>query len=57
MPASPSGNCDPDCSGYCAPIVSDDLDCADVEDPVHVTEVDSHNFDSDGDGYGCDTYG
>jgi endonuclease YncB( thermonuclease family) len=47
-------NCAP---GYspCIPSYPPDLDCADVNGPVHVTGSDPHGLDADGDGIGCDS--
>ena len=47
------GNCAP---GYspCVPPPPPDLDCADVNGPIKVTGSDPHNFDGDGDGWGCE---
>ncbi|MEX0983916.1 MAG: PASTA domain-containing protein [Actinomycetota bacterium] len=47
--------CDPNYSGACVPIVSYDLDCADINGPVYVGGSDPHRFDGDGDGVGCET--
>ena len=46
--------CDP---GYdpCVPAYPPDLDCDDIDGPVHVTGSDPHGFDADGDGTGCDS--
>lgn len=55
--SSVSGNrCDPNYSGFCVPVVSYDLDCGDIRHPVRVIGRDIHNFDGDGDGYGCESY-
>jgi resuscitation-promoting factor RpfB len=51
-PQEPSG-CDPNYTG-CVPIVSYDLDCADIGFSVQVIGVDIHGFDSDSDGWGCE---
>jgi endonuclease YncB( thermonuclease family) len=47
------GNC---MTGYspCLPIVAD-LDCSDINHPVHVTGSDPYRLDADGDGVGCET--
>lgn len=50
------GDCDPNYSGYCVPIVLYDLNCDDIRHRVVVVGVDIHRFDSDGDGIGCDSY-
>lgn len=57
-PASeePVSNCDPNYSGACVPIVSWDLDCADIGESVTVIGSDIHRFDADGDGAGCESY-
>jgi len=50
------GGCDPSYPGVCIPPPPPDLDCADV--PFRnfaVKPPDPHNFDSDGDGVGCET--
>ncbi len=47
-----------DCApGYspCVPPPPPDLDCADLDGPIHVTGSDPHNLDGDGDGWGCET--
>lgn len=51
----PVSNCDPNYSG-CIPKVSYDLDCGDIGVSVVVYGYDSHGFDRDGDGYGCESY-
>lgn len=48
-------NCDPNYSP-CVPNVSYDLDCPDIGFTVRVIGTDVHNFDRDGDGYGCEPY-
>lgn len=48
-------NCDPNYS-RCVPIVSYDLDCADIGFEVSVKGTDEHRLDRDGDGYGCESY-
>lgn len=48
--------CDPNYAGGCVPIVSYDLDCADIGQSVTVVGYDVHGFDGDGDGYGCESY-
>lgn len=53
---APGGACDPNYAGYCVPIVSYDLDCADIRHRVSVVGVDIHGFDSDRDGIGCESY-
>lgn len=52
----PASNCDPNYSGACVPIVSWDLDCADIGESVTVVGSDIHRFDADGDGSGCESY-
>ena len=39
------------------PVVSYDLDCADIAGSVRVIGEDIHRFDGDGDGYGCEANG
>ena len=48
-------NCDSNYSG-CVPNVSYDLDCSDIGHSVEVYGYDSHGFDRDNDGYGCESY-
>lgn len=57
-PASqePASKCDPNYAGACVPIVSWDLDCADIGASVTVVGSDIHRFDADGDGAGCESY-
>ena len=55
-PAPPASVCDPNNAGYCVPIVTYDLDCADIRHRVIVIGVDIHHFDSDHDGIGCESY-
>lgn len=50
-----TSNCDPNYSGGCVPNVSYDLDCSDISFSVRVIGVDTHRFDRDGDGYGCES--
>ena len=47
------GACAP---GYspCVPPYPPDVDCADVDGPVHVTGTDPHGLDADGDGIACE---
>lgn len=52
----PASNCDPNYAGACVPIVSWDLDCADIGESVTVLGSDVHRFDADGDGAGCESY-
>jgi hypothetical protein len=47
-------SCDPNYSGACVPIVSYDLDCADISGTVYIKGSDPHGFDGDGDGVGCE---
>jgi len=54
-PAS-GGACDPNYTGSCVPIVTYDLNCADIAHRVVVVGVDIHHFDSDHDGIGCESY-
>jgi len=53
--APPAPSCDPNYSG-CVPLVSYDLDCADIGFSVTVLGYDKHGFDRDRDGYGCESY-
>jgi hypothetical protein len=48
------GPCDPNYSGGCVPLVSGDLDCADISGSVSIVGSDPHGFDGDGDGTGCE---
>jgi len=52
-PEPQGGDCAP---GYdpCLPTVSD-LDCSDVDGPVHVTGSDAYGLDREGDGVGCES--
>ncbi len=50
------GACDPNYAGYCVPIVSYDLDCADIAHRVTVVGIDIHGFDGNHDGIGCESY-
>ena len=47
------GNCAP---GYapCVPPYPPDVDCADVNGPIHVSGSDPHGLDADGDGVACE---
>lgn len=51
----PAGDCHPAYTP-CIPPPSPDLDCGDVDGPIHVdhTHGDPHRFDGDGDGVGCE---
>lgn len=51
----PVSNCDTNYSG-CVPVVSYDLDCADIGYTVTVYGYDKHGFDRDGDGSGCESF-
>lgn len=51
----PSSSCDPNYSGYCVPVVSYDLDCADVGSFFQVVGTDRHGFDGDYDGVACES--
>jgi len=51
----PVPNCDSNYSG-CVPVVSYDLDCADIGYSVAVYGYDKHGFDRDGDGSGCESF-
>lgn len=52
-PPAGGGNC---AAGYdpCIPPYPPDLDCADVNGPIHVTGNDPHGLDRDGDGIACE---
>lgn len=52
---APGGGCDPNYTP-CVPLVSYDLDCADIGHSVTVIGGDPHGFDRDGDGYGCESW-
>jgi micrococcal nuclease len=54
--APSDGRCDPNYTGACVPPYPPDADCADVGRPVTVVGADPHNFDSDGNGRGCERY-
>jgi len=49
------GGCDPNYTP-CVPLVNYDLDCGDIGHSVTVIGGDPHNFDGDGDGYGCESW-
>lgn len=53
--AGSSGKCDPNYGGTCVPLSSRDLDCSDLQGSVTVKGADVHNFDRDGDGFGCES--
>jgi resuscitation-promoting factor RpfB len=53
--APPASQCDSNYSG-CVPVVSYDLDCADIGFQVRVLGTDRHRFDGDHDGWGCESY-
>lgn len=50
-----SPNCDPNYTP-CVPNVSYDLDCPDIGFRVRVIGYDTHRFDREGDGIGCESY-
>jgi endonuclease YncB( thermonuclease family) len=50
-----SSNCNPNYTP-CVPNSAADLNCPDVGHPVKVVGSDPYNLDSDGDGYGCESY-
>lgn len=55
--APPVPRCDENYSGGCVPVVSYDLDCADIGFRVYVVGYDRHGFDGrDNDGVGCESY-
>jgi micrococcal nuclease len=56
-PPPPSSNCDSSYPDFCIPPPPPDLDCADIGRAFRVLSPDPHNFDSDGDGWGCESYG
>ena len=47
-------DCDSNYSGYCVPIVSNDLNCKDVGSNFRLIGRDIHGFDGDGDGWCCE---
>jgi endonuclease YncB( thermonuclease family) len=53
QPATGGAGCAP---GYrpCVPPYGPDVDCADLDGPVHVTGTDPHALDADGDGVACE---
>ncbi|QHN42656.1 hypothetical protein GII36_02180 [Candidatus Mycosynbacter amalyticus] len=53
--ASDTPECDPDYSP-CVPVVSGDLNCADIGQTVRIVGTDHYHLDNDSDGYGCDSY-
>jgi len=53
--AGGSGKCDPNYGGTCVPLSSSDLNCSDIQGSVTVKGSDTHNFDRDGDGFGCES--
>ena len=54
--AAPSASsCDPNYTP-CVPKASYDLDCGDIGFSVRVIGTDTHRFDRDGNGYGCESY-
>jgi micrococcal nuclease len=55
-PGKPASKCNPNYTP-CVPNSSTDLNCADVRRAVHVVGSDPYNLDSDGNGYGCESYG
>ncbi|HEX8182179.1 MAG TPA: hypothetical protein VF575_01100 [Candidatus Saccharimonadales bacterium] len=52
---APDSDCDPNYTP-CVPNVSYDLDCGDIGMSVSVIGSDTHRFDRDNDGYGCESY-
>jgi micrococcal nuclease len=51
----PTANCDPSYPGVCIPLAPPDLDCGDIAfDRFQVVPPDSHGFDGDQDGVGCE---
>ncbi len=55
-PPPPESNCDSSYPDFCIPPPPPDLDCADIGTSFTVVGADPHNFDSDGDGVGCESY-
>jgi endonuclease YncB( thermonuclease family) len=55
---SPAPGCHPAYPDFCIAPPPPDLDCADIGTSFTVNHAygDPHNFDSDGDGQGCDSY-
>ena len=51
----PAPSCDSNYSGYCVPVVSYDLDCANVGSFFQVVGSDKHGFDGDSDGIACES--
>jgi hypothetical protein len=54
-PGGSGGDCDPNYSGYCVPLVSYDLDCDDVGSFFTAVGSDEHGFDGDADGVACES--
>ena len=60
LPVAAPSDCDPSYPGICIPIASADLDCGEIqwrrfEVLWNVPNPDSHGFDADGDGIGCES--
>jgi endonuclease YncB( thermonuclease family) len=54
--SSPGRGCNPNYTP-CIPNSARDLNCTDIRKEVHVIGRDVYDLDSDGDGYGCESYG
>ena len=54
-PDQPDIDCDENYEPCVVPQSKRDLDCPDIPTSVKVVGRDVHNFDRDGDGYGCET--
>jgi micrococcal nuclease len=53
---APAGHCDPSYPGVCLPPAPPDLDCPDIASRrFQVVPPDSHRFDGDHDGMGCES--
>lgn len=54
-PKAPRGGCDPNYR-ECVPVYTGrDLDCADVDGPIHIIGDDPYGFTADGDAIGCES--
>ena len=52
----PDANCDPSYPDVCIASLPPDLNCGDVPDnDIRVAGADPHGFDSEGDGFGCES--
>lgn len=52
-----SGSCDQSYPDDCIPPPPPDLDCVDIRHKLRTRPPDSHHFDGDHDGWGCESYG